>query len=233
MLVLALALAGTTAAGCGAAEAPLAPTVDSAPTISPVPSPSESLEPSQPTTTSAPTPIPSETETTPCALSPVVVPTAPAEVPGYTQLDESTGLHMTGRVQQIDLQTYRLAVSGKVETVLSLTYDDLRCLPKVSAAPTLVCPGFFEDEATWAGAPLRLVLGAAGPQSGATQVRLVSADGYSAFVPLEEALSTDNFLAYEWEGEPLPILHGFPVRAVFPDLQGNRWVKWLVEIEVH
>ena len=32
--------------------------------------------------------------------------------------------------------------------------------------------------------------------------------------------------------EPLPILHGFPVRTVFPALEGNKWVKWLVEIEV-
>jgi DMSO/TMAO reductase YedYZ molybdopterin-dependent catalytic subunit len=46
-------------------------------------------------------------------------------------------------------------------------------------------------------------------------------------------LSSDSFLAYEWEGEPLPIIHGFPVRAVFPALSGNTWVKWLVEIQVY
>jgi DMSO/TMAO reductase YedYZ molybdopterin-dependent catalytic subunit len=50
---------------------------------------------------------------------------------------------------------------------------------------------------------------------------------------LEDARDESNFLAYEWEGEPVPVLHGFPVRAVFPALNGNKWVKWLIEIEVY
>ena len=66
----------------------------------------------------------------------------------------------------------------------------------------------------------------------ADRIRLVSADGYSASVSLEEALSEKSFLAYELEGKPIPVLHGFPVRAIFPELSGNRWVKWLVKIEV-
>jgi len=174
-----------------------------------------------------------EKSPTPCVLPAVVVPTPPAEVPGYTALDPTTGLHMTGRAQEIDLDSYRLKVTGKVDNPLSLTYDDLRCLPRTETRCTLVCPGFFEDEATWAGAPLQRVLDLAGLQTGATEIRLVSEDGYATVVSLEVIRSGDSFLAYEWEGEPLPILHGFPVRVVFPALDGNKWVKWLVEIEVH
>jgi hypothetical protein len=231
IIAVSLVLIGTTAAGCTPAAVTPPTTAAVPPSNSPVPSPSLSPEPASATATR--TPVTQEIEPTPCELLPIIIPTVPPEVPGYTELDESTGLHMTGRVEQIDLTAYRLVISGKVDTPLSLTYDDLRCLPKVSAVPTLVCPGFFEDTATWSGAPLRLVLEAASPQSAATQVRLMSADGYSAFVSLEEALSERNYLAYEWEGQPLPILHGFPVRAVFPDLPGNKWVKWLVEIEVY
>jgi len=65
---------------------------------------------------------------------------------------------MTGTVQQIDLTAYRLKVAGKVDNPLSLTYDELRCLPKTKAQLKLVCPGFFVDTATWAGTPLREVL---------------------------------------------------------------------------
>ena len=172
--------------------------------------------------------VPTET---PCALPPVVVPTVPAEIPGYTALDEATGLHMTGSVQQIDIETYRLTITGTVDHPLELSYDDLRCMSKVEQRCTLVCPGFFQDEATWAGAPLREVLERAGLPPEASGLRLTSADGYSVFVPLDDVLD-DGFLAYEWEGEPLPILHGFPVRAVFPSLDGGKWVKWLIEIEV-
>jgi DMSO/TMAO reductase YedYZ molybdopterin-dependent catalytic subunit len=168
----------------------------------------------------------------PCNPEPIVVPTPPAEIPGYTELDPTTGLHMTGTPQQIDLQSYRLEVTGKVDEPLSLTYDELRCLPRVETRCVLTCPGFFQDEATWAGASLDAVLERAGVQPDARQLRLVGADGYSAIVFLDQLQPGESFLAYEWEGEPLPILHGFPLRAVFPALDGNKWVKWLVRIDV-
>ena len=186
-------------------------------------------EPTKVATRIAPTPGAS---LTPCNLTPVIVPTRPAQTPNYTELDPTTGLHMTGTPQEIDLASYRLKVSGKVDRSLSLTYDDLRCMPRIQTSDVLICPGYFEDEATWAGASLGYVLELAGPQVGAASINLVGADGYSAFLNLQQARSGNNYLAYEWQGEPIPILHGFPVRAVFPSLQGNRWVKWLVEIKV-
>jgi DMSO/TMAO reductase YedYZ molybdopterin-dependent catalytic subunit len=161
-----------------------------------------------------------------------VVPTLPAKIPGYTELDKSTGLHMTGTYQQIDLATYRLKVSGLVDHPLSLTYDELRCLPKVTDNPPLVCPGFFRDVASWSGVPIKDVLKLTGVQSKAKMLTLISADGYRTSLPLEEALKAENFLAYELEGKPLPVLHGFPLRAVFPGLEGNKWAKWVVGIEV-
>jgi DMSO/TMAO reductase YedYZ molybdopterin-dependent catalytic subunit len=169
---------------------------------------------------------------TPCVLPTVAVPTLPAEIPGYAQLDPATGLHVTGSAPEIDLASYRLKVTGKVGHPLSLAYDELRCMPKVQVHCTLVCPGFFEDEATWAGVPLTYVLDLAGVQTDASVLTLKSADGYANQVSLTVARKPEALLAYEWEGQPLPILHGFPVRAVFPDVEGNKWVKWLVEIEV-
>ena len=122
-------------------------------------------------------------------------------------------------------------MTGTVDHPLSLTLDDLRCMRKVSRRCTLVCPGFFEDDATWAGVPLADVLELAGMQPDTAGLRLVSADGYAALVTHPMALSEENILAYEWETEPLPILHGFPVRAVFPESAGSVWVKWLTRIE--
>lgn len=168
----------------------------------------------------------------PCSLTPVTVPVLPDKIPGYTELDPDTQLHVTGTAQVIDLEKYALEITGEVKQALTLKYDDLRCMPKVESRPTLVCPGFFEDTATWAGASLKYLLELADVQKGATHIRLISADGYTTLVEIQEALSGKNFLAYEWEGKPIPILHGFPVRAVFPESKGNKWVKWLVRIEV-
>jgi DMSO/TMAO reductase YedYZ molybdopterin-dependent catalytic subunit len=167
-----------------------------------------------------------------CLPPPITTPTLPEQIPGYTELDPATGLHVTGTPIEVNLSTYRLEVTGLVERPLSLTYDELRCLPKVEATPELVCPGYFVDVACWAGAPVREVLELAGASDAATSLRLIAADGYSQSIELSEELLASAFLAYELEGEPLPILHGFPVRFVWPGQSGNDWVKWLVGIEV-
>ncbi len=187
---------------------------------------------SQEETRPATTATPEMATSIPCPLSPIVVPTLPDKIPGYTELDPETQLHVTGTPQVVALESYTLEITGKVSHSLKLKYDDLRCMPKIESRPTLICPGFFRDTATWGGASLKYVLELAGVQEGATRIRLVSADGYNALVPMEKALSGNNFLAYELENEPIPILHGFPVRAIFTELGGSKWVKWLVGIEV-
>jgi DMSO/TMAO reductase YedYZ molybdopterin-dependent catalytic subunit len=139
---------------------------------------------------------------------------------------------MTGKPVQIDPATYRLAVTGSVNTPLSLALDVLRCMPKITSTPVLICKGYFEDVAEWSGVPLSAVLDQAGLQQGARRVTLVGADGYEAELSLETALRDDSYLAYEWSGEPLPVLHGYPLRAVIASELGNKWVKWLVEVRV-
>jgi DMSO/TMAO reductase YedYZ molybdopterin-dependent catalytic subunit len=210
-LVLLLPACGAPAANTSPAPSPTAVVA----TVAPAPSP----------TAVAASP------SSPCGLPPVVAPT-PAADPGYAELDPTTGLHMTGRMQLLEPDTYRLKVSGLVDRPLELTYDAIRCLPRIEASPVLTCPGFFVDHATWAGTPIAEVLALAGVQEGADQVEFTGADGYSRTFSLERALDPANYLAYEWNGEPLPRLHGFPLRVVAPGAQGNQWTKWLVEIEV-
>jgi len=187
---------------------------------------------SQPSITASP----SLTQPTPdfanCKPSPYIVPTLPEVIPKWNELDESIGLHVTGKYQVIDPATYRLNVSGKVANPLELTYDQIRCLPGATASTRLICPGVFIDNASWTGVPLKTILDLAGMQAGAEELVLVSADGYRTNVTLKDALEKNGFLAYEVNGQVLPILHGFPIRAVFPDMEGNRWIKWLVEIQV-
>jgi DMSO/TMAO reductase YedYZ molybdopterin-dependent catalytic subunit len=168
-----------------------------------------------------------------CFAAPIVIP-VPAPIPDLAELDPTTGLHYTGSGEpvHIDLATYRLTVDGLVDHPLSLSFDELRCLPKIERRTTIVCKGNFEDTAVWAGASLRYLLELAGIQPQAQNVRFYSADGYESFVLRKEAMSEKAFLAYEWERQPVPIIHGFPVRAALPGLIGANWVKWLVRIEV-
>jgi DMSO/TMAO reductase YedYZ molybdopterin-dependent catalytic subunit len=165
-----------------------------------------------------------------CLLLPLVWGCADAD---YLEVDPATELHVTGNPTEVDITSYRLVVSGKVEQGLSLSYDEiLGLLPKVTASPELVCPGYFVDIAAWSGVPFRTILDMAGVQTDAAWVRMKSADGFSIKVELEVALAPDSFLAYELEGKTLPASQGFPLRAVFPDQEGSRWVKWVVELVV-
>lgn len=115
---------------------------------------------------------------------------------------------------------------------LNLSYDELRCLPKVTTKTTLICKGYFEDVATWSGVPLSYILAMAVLQPDAKDILLVGADKYEGYLPIKDALLPDNFLAYELNGQTLPVLHGFPLRAVLPTQFGSKWTKWLVEITV-
>lgn len=168
----------------------------------------------------------------PGELPTLALPPRPDVIPGYAELDPTTGLHMTGTPQFIPVATWRLKVSGRVARPQSLGYDELRRMRRVSSKDPLVCRGYFEDYATWAGAPLLEVLERAAMDPRARAVELVSADGYRTEADLEEVRRSGAFLAYEWEGKALPELHGYPLRAVFPGSPGYRWVKWLVEIRV-
>jgi DMSO/TMAO reductase YedYZ molybdopterin-dependent catalytic subunit len=186
----------------------------------------------QPSLIPSPSPSPQSLGIENCQPTPFIVPTLPEDIPGWNKLDESIGLHITGHYQVIDPVIYRLIVGGKVNKPLELTYDQIRCLPKVTTKPRLVCTGVFVDEATWTGVPLKNILDLAGVQADANDLVLMSVDGYRTEVNLKDALQQDSFLAYEVNGQILPILHGFPIRVVFPDMPGAKWIKWLVEIQV-
>jgi DMSO/TMAO reductase YedYZ molybdopterin-dependent catalytic subunit len=196
------------------------------------PEASNPTSPTQPGSATATPANPGSITPTSCGLSPAVVPTRPAKVPGYAQLDPDTGLHMTGRPVDIDIDSYRLKVYGKVNNVLALSYDELRCMPKITTKSTSICTGFFEDRATWAGVPFAHILDLADARPEATYVTLKGADGYSCGTQIEAARLDGAYLAYEWEGQPIPVLHGFPLRAIYVSNTGSLRVKWLLEIEI-
>ena len=55
---------------------------------------------------------------------------------------------------------------------------------------------------------------------------------YEASIPAATAFDPrkDVLLAFEMNGEPLPLDHGYPIRVVVPGVVGARNVKWLRKI---
>lgn len=167
-----------------------------------------------------------------------------------------------GAVPEVDPGAFRLKVSGLVERPLQLDLQTLQTgLPRRTVAATMACAGLRRDElmayrpipgevawgaepvsnGIWTGAPLRDVLLMTGVRPGASHVEFLGLDqvtrhgsqfAFGGSIPLDKALSQEVLLAFEMNGEPLPPVHGFPLRTVVPGCIGARSVKWLSEIIV-
>jgi sulfite oxidase len=165
-----------------------------------------------------------------------------------------------GPVPQIDPEAWRLHVGGLTGQDLQLSLAGLRAgFPARTVTATLQCAGNRragliavrdipgEDPwgpgaistAEWTGARLADVLHRAGVREGAAHVAFEAPDvspiadppqAYGGSIPLHAALTGDALLAWAMNGQPLPPLHGAPVRVVVPGFIGARSVKWVQRV---
>jgi sulfite oxidase len=166
-----------------------------------------------------------------------------------------------GAVPRIDPAGWRLRISGLVQRDLELSLADLRRFTPRTLTVTLQCAGNRRADlirvrdipgeapwgpgaistAEWTGASLAEVLRTAGPRPGASHVAFCASDiapeadppqPFGGSVPLRKAQADEVLLAWAMNGQPLPPLHGGPVRVVVPGYIGARSIKWIEQITV-
>lgn len=143
-------------------------------------------------------------------------------------------------VPRVNLETWRLEVTGMVDRPVSFTYDELLEMPLFEQHVTIACVsnrvgGDLVGNALWTGVRLRDVLEVAGAQADATQIVGRSVDGFTAGFPTAWALEPgrEAMIAVGMNREPLPVDHGFPARLIVPGLYGYvSATKWLAAIEL-
>lgn len=133
----------------------------------------------------------------------------------------------------IDLNTWRLEVTGEVVRPLRLAYGQILRLPSVERKVLLICPGVFANHGNWKGISMMTLLRMAGIKDGITHVEVRGPTApYERVVryPFEHILSDKVFLAYGVNGKTLPRKHGFPLRVVAEDYFGYDWVKYVYKV---
>ena len=135
---------------------------------------------------------------------------------------------------KFDPQTWRLRIEGLVDQPQTLTYHQLKKLPRAEQVSNFHCvTGWSVKNVRWAGVRFRDLLAVAQPRVEGTVLQFVSSEvPYTDTLTLRQAELADAMLAYEMDGKPLAREHGAPVRVVIPEMYGYKNVKWVERIVV-
>jgi methionine sulfoxide reductase catalytic subunit len=134
---------------------------------------------------------------------------------------------------------YRLRVDGLVENPVDLSLDDLHALPRQDQTTLHHCIQGWTSIGRWGGVRLREVLDRCGVRPEARYMVFHSfgkhektGKPYYECITLDLADNPQAILAYELNGEPLPVQHGAPVRLRLETKLGFKMVKFLRSIEL-
>ena len=167
--------------------------------------------------------------------------------------------HLSEIPNRVDLTDWKLRVEGNVNKPLALSLSDLmEKFKPVSLAAVNQCSGNSRSRlqprvpggqwgngamgnAMWTGVRLRELLDAAGVKAGSAQVQFQGLEtgggpkglGSNLFLKsleLSDSVLDEAVVAYLMNGEPLPMLNGFPARLVVPGYFATYWMKCLTWI---
>jgi DMSO/TMAO reductase YedYZ molybdopterin-dependent catalytic subunit len=155
----------------------------------------------------------------------------------------------------VDLSAYKLKVSGLFDRPKSLSLDDIKKMGGTELIAGFECSGNrgplqgLSGNGRWTGVPLKTVLDGMGLKASARQVVFFGADHgeeevewrtqkykidyqFGRSLPREKAMTSEPFLAWALNGEPLSKHQGAPLRLIVPGWYGVANVKWLSEIHL-
>ena len=159
-------------------------------------------------------------------------------------------------VPQVDAATWSLKIGGEVNSPVALSLDEIKKLPATTVTTTLECAGngraFFEPPvagiqwekgavgtARFTGTRLSEILKKVGVKTTGLNVEMHAADrpvgtmpAFVRQVPMGKAMHADTIIAWDMNGQPVPLAHGAPLRAIVPGWEGAYSVKWLNALNV-
>jgi DMSO/TMAO reductase YedYZ molybdopterin-dependent catalytic subunit len=157
----------------------------------------------------------------------------PARLPPGQYLTEKWPVLHAGSVPHTDLATWDFRIFGDVENEVRLSWEEFTALPATENVQDIHCvTRWSRFDTQFKGVHWRELAKLAGPKPSGRYVIAHAEQGYTANVPLRFLEDENALLAYEADGEPLRLDHGWPLRLVIPGKYFWKSAKWLRGIEL-
>jgi DMSO/TMAO reductase YedYZ molybdopterin-dependent catalytic subunit len=162
--------------------------------------------------------------------------------PGQSLTQKFPVLHY-GPIPHVDLEIWDFRVWGDVEEKVRWTWEEFNQLPRTEVTMDLHCvTRWSKFNTTWEGVSLKTLVdeGLIKPNPSAKFVIQHAEYGYTTNLPLEVMLQDNFLLATHYDGKPIPLDHGYPLRGVVGHIQGRsdlkdpylwKGAKWLRGLE--
>jgi DMSO/TMAO reductase YedYZ molybdopterin-dependent catalytic subunit len=135
--------------------------------------------------------------------------------------------------QYIDIETYKLNITGLVNNELEYTYDEvIDSHQSYKKVVTLNCVEGWRATILWEGVLVKDLIADAGVDPSANTVIFYAYDGYSTSLPLDYIIDNNIMIAYKMNNVTMPPERGYPFELVAESKWGYKWIKWVTTIEL-
>jgi DMSO/TMAO reductase YedYZ molybdopterin-dependent catalytic subunit len=152
----------------------------------------------------------------------------PERVPPGQYLTERFPVLHAGVVPEVDQATWDFTVGGLVAEDRRWTWNEFVAMPAAETVADIHCVTKWSKlDTQWAGVPVVDVWHQIEPDDGATHVLVHAYHGFTANLPIDDFLRSENLFAHTYDGAPLEPDHGYPLRLLVPHLYFWKSVKWV------
>jgi len=133
-----------------------------------------------------------------------------------------------GPTPHISLDKWTFRLEGLVKNKVTWTWAEFLKLPAQRFVVDISCvTKWTKLDTQWEGISVDTLLKQVDLDPKAQFVVAFSHEGYTTNLPLSEVVNGQAFVAYRYDGQPLPPEHGGPARLVVPHLYFWKIAKWV------
>jgi len=148
------------------------------------------------------------------------------ELPPGQYLTRDFPVLSAGPTPRVPLDRWQFAVTTEAGNTRAWNWQQFGKLPSEERTVDLHCVTRWSKlGTTWRGVSLDTLLDDV--DTAADYALVQSYGGYTTNLPLEDLLDGQAWIAFEYEGEPLPAEHGGPARLLVPHLYLWKSAKWV------